>query len=408
MSLIFPTAVTRQGDGLQQAIAGQPATIRMTCFDQFGNRATPGDAWRVHLSLVEDRAKKRVNELVAYSDCSGRWDTSIEGVYEMTYVAKRAGVVDLYLWSQSRVMQAGATTGTGAAAAATGGGGGATEHGQQSLGPIVGLPASPYSIHVSAGPATALHSYCEPLAVTKGLLAKGVNKASAAAASKREDVADTAAADVTAGDVVSVRANGVDQFQNPALLHENRIHASVLLPSGALAEMDMLSASAARRGAAGKKEADVPGCSAMYELRYETVMSGKHTIHVRLDGESLRNAPVTFEVHPSAPAHGVLELPDAVDCLPADLGTPAHVLLRTFDKFDNACVSGGLRVAGRLVLVKQPVGDNSILMPNNHTVEIRDRDDGTYEVHCRALEPVPRLRSSRALIADATIEADCA
>lgn len=39
-------------------------------------------------------------------------------------------------------------------------------------------------------------------------------------------------------------------------------------------------------------------------------------------------------------------------------------------RFGNACKVGGLRVAGRLNLIKQNVNDISILTPNNHTVRL--------------------------------------
>ena len=56
------------------------------------------------------------------------------------------------------------------------------------------------------------------------------------------------------------------------------------------------------------------------------------------------------------------------------------------DKFGNACKSGGLRVAGRLQLVKH-VSDNTntILMPNNHSVTVDDQEDGTYLVRVATL-----------------------
>ena len=100
-------------------------------------------------------------------------------------------------------------------------------------------------------------------------------------------------------------------------------------------------------------------------------------------GDRIKNSPVTFEVLPAAPAPPQSKLipPDGFEHpLPADLQMPVKVLLRTCDKFGNACMTGGLRIIGRLQLVKQSSTDNSILMPNNHSVIIDDKDDGTYEV----------------------------
>lgn len=87
------------------------------------------------------------------------------------------------------------------------------------------------------------------------------------------------------------------------------------------------------------------------------------------------------------PSTSKLVLPaGGVDGLVADLQQPVTVLLQAYDKFGNACRTGGLRVAGRLVLVKQHdtvpnQSANIILMPNNHSVTVEDQDDGTYHVH---------------------------
>ena len=53
-------------------------------------------------------------------------------------------------------------------------------------------------------------------------------------------------------------------------------------------------------------------------------------------------------------------------------------MLKTFDKFGNACTFGGLLPQGRLTVVKQGVADNTLLMPNNHQVTVDDLGDGTY------------------------------
>ena len=58
----------------------------------------------------------------------------------------------------------------------------------------------------------------------------------------------------------------------------------------------------------------------------------------------------------------------------------ATVVLHTHDKFGNHLDRGGLPVAARLQLVKQSVHDQTMLMPNNNSVEIVDKGDGTYHV----------------------------
>ena len=92
---------------------------------------------------------------------------------------------------------------------------------------------------------------------------------------------------------------------------------------------------------------------------------------------------LNFKVLPAAPTPSTSELipPESQDSLIADLEKPTAILLRTCDKFHNQCITGGLRIAGRLMLIKQNSSDNFILMPNNHSVVVEDKDNGFYEVH---------------------------
>ena len=72
--------------------------------------------------------------------------------------------------------------------------------------------------------------------------------------------------------------------------------------------------------------------------------------------------------------------PDDVDNLIADLDQPATIVLTTRDKFGNRCEEGGLRVAGRLNLIKQSMNDITVLSASNNTVAVEDYNDGTYGV----------------------------
>ena len=67
--------------------------------------------------------------------------------------------------------------------------------------------------------------------------------------------------------------------------------------------------------------------------------------------------------------------------LVADMERPTSILLKTYDKHDNACVTGGLHPVGRLTLVKQGTADTTVLMPNNWAVTVDDNMDGTYHVN---------------------------
>jgi len=201
---------------------------------------------------------------------------------------------------------------------------------------------------------------------------------------------------IIAGDVVSVRAYGYDQYGNAASMggvdgesggkdksstakqlvgYEGdstgrELSAKLVAPDGTEAPL-----SVALQAKSGKP--------ATYDIRAETMLSGRHEVHVLLDKVPIRNSPATFVVLPSAatPHHSRLIPPaNGVDNLVASLHDPAIVVLATHDKFANALASGGLRVAGRLNLVKQSASDISILTPNNNTVTIEDRNDGTYAI----------------------------
>ena len=102
-----------------------------------------------------------------------------------------------------------------------------------------------------------------------------------------------------------------------------------------------------------------------------------HEMRVFLHGEHIQGSPTSINVLPAAAGVAQCELvpPEGVDCLPAgDLEAPSTALIKTRDKFGNACITGGLRIAGRLNLVKQSSTDNTILMPNNHIVTIEDNE----------------------------------
>ena len=105
-------------------------------------------------------------------------------------------------------------------------------------------------------------------------------------------------------------------------------------------------------------------------------------MHVLLNGAPIVGSPVSFAVYPSAPApqHSALVPPEIVDNCVADLESPTTVMLTTCDKFGNRCDTGGLRVAGRLNLIKQSLNDITILSPSNHSVTVDDLQDGTYAV----------------------------
>ena len=212
--------------------------------------------------------------------------------------------------------------------------------------------------------------------------AAGGNAKPAAAAKnnkgKGDDVESTV---IIAGDSVIVRCYGVDMFANPAQNPaEGALTAKVVTPGGGESKLQVLHQSKATK-------------SATFDIRHETEKSGQHEVHVMLDDAPIKNSPALYTVQPdkAVPSTSRLVPPADTDNLPISLTgefeKPSVITLATHDRFGNACNVGGLRVAGRLHLIKQNVGDNTILMPNNHSVTVDDLQNGTYAVKVAIMMP---------------------
>ena len=126
------------------------------------------------------------------------------------------------------------------------------------------------------------------------------------------------------------------------------------------------------------------------QVRHDTTVSGEHRIHLTISGVAIKRSPIAFTVQPDKPdpqscklsSGPVLcsgkEMKSDHETLYADL--PYACLLRTFDKYGNACVTGGAKFGTRLQLVKQSAHDQTALVPQNHSIEVDDLQDGTYHI----------------------------
>ena len=361
------------GEGLSHAVAGEPSIVRLKVFDQHANVCTPSSQWQLGLAIAN--TKQKLIDLASFGEWSGKWCKDASGEYELTFIAKRAGHKELYLWCNSEG-ECGAD---------------GRREGRQPL------PGIPYSLHVIAGPPCPQNTYCDEMTREKSKTHGKEAKREA----KKDEGKDGAAGDsataslITAGDFVSVRANGVDRFGNLAQMSEAALIAKIVAPDGTDIILDVVNASrkgnnrvqsdaiAEPQSPEGASKGKSPQMSTTYELRHETCKSGKHTMHIQLDGEPIKGSPIEFAVMPAIPTQtqSVLLPPaEGVERLVADLDVPAVVLLKTCDRFGNECTTGGLRVQVRCTLVKQSQQDTSILMPNNHAVTVEDRENGTYAI----------------------------
>ena len=171
-------------------------------------------------------------------------------------------------------------------------------------------------------------------------------------------------------------------------MYFSSLTARVMTPSGQSVSLDVVEPSSIKRGSAQQQRPGSGNGKPVLEVRYEAIVAGEHELQVFLDDAPIKGSPVGFLVLPAPPTPQQCELmpPDNADSLRGgDLDQPSTAYIRTRDKFGNACISGGLRIAGRLNLVKQSNTDNTILMPNNHQVIIEDLDDGTYKVNVGCL-----------------------
>ena len=209
----------------------------------------------------------------------------------------------------------------------------------------------------------------------------GAKTAAKAKGGKGED-AESAATTIIAGDSVIVRVYGVDMFANPAQNPPDGAFTALVHAPGSDPPKKL---SVALQAKAGR--------SATYDIRHETEKSGEHQVRVMLNGVEINGSPATYHVEPdkAVPSTSQLIPPPDMENLTvspsAEFEKPVTIILATRDRFGNPCNSGGLRVAGRLHLIKQGANDNTILMPNNHSVTVDDLNDGTYVVKVAIIMP---------------------
>lgn len=339
------------GEGLKMAVAGRPAPIKLALSDEYSNASSPEVGWRVVLAITN--SKKKLNDIEdGKTDYKGEWSLTVPGEYHVSYIATQAGTTDLHVWREME----------GVAREA--------------------FPDSPFSVHVTSGEAVASNSKLDQWSVAA--VASSKSKGSPNSKSTKEQVAESAAMAksrvATAGDTVSVRASGIDQYGNVAHMMPEMLRAIVVKPDKTSFQQPMSDVTKVIKG--GKDVQAKGSASTMYEVRLEAITSGTYEFAVELGGVPIVNSPIQFAVEPSAPVpqHSKLVPPENAEALRADLEAPSAVMLHTYDRYGNRCIVGGLRVAGRLAIVKQSQSDNTVLQPNNNSLNVVDNGDGTYSI----------------------------
>ena len=338
---------TMSGAGLKDATAGIDARLRIGFFDKYGNSAVPKDSFKFGISMLKEKEKFTANSRVWPH--KGEWFDKAAGVYELSYVAQTAGTWDLHVWCDP-----------------------------QSKGERLPFPGSPFAICVGTGKASALRSHLAPEQNGLGW-SKETRSVEAGKQGKQQERAAVGSDlnSIVAGDTIVVRPQIQDEFGNPTIPPEGAIVAFVDLPNGQRNRIPVSEQST--------KAAVGGGGAPRHEVRFECTLRGQHVVHVELNGSAVSGSPVSFVVLSSQAEPSQCKL-----LVPKDKVLYANamhtIVLETNDKFGNRCNFGGLMVQPRLQLIKQGMNDQTILMPNNHEMNVIDKNDGTYQVNVKTIK----------------------
>ena len=262
------------GGGLKAATAGIPTDIVIKFLDQYSNTALPGPSFKFGLSLLKDREKLSANTKVFPFESS--WKDEKAGEYELRYVAEAAGTFELHVWCD--------------------------QHGK---GERTSLPGSPFQVHVSPGVARADVSQVDGwMKEARGL-------------DKHGKQIQTDVNSIISGDTVVMRPMILDVFGNVTVPGEGAITVFLTDPRGDVHNVPVVEQSR--------------GGTRTYDVRYECLIRGAHSVGILLNGEPIKGSPVDFDVLASTAEPSMCRLvPPKAEVLYSNL---VHsIVLETFDK----------------------------------------------------------------------------
>ena len=313
-----------KGDGLKTAVAGKPTTISIKFVDQYSNTALPGKDFQFGMSIGKDKDKLAHAKPHAFE---GQWEPGETGIYFLTYKPTQAGTCELHVWCDPNAK-----------------------------GERVPFPGSPFHVAVSPGVASAAVSSVD-----------GFQK------QYKEEKNDKYAKQTNhdpnmlyASDTVIIKPQIYDEYSNLTTLAEGALKIIHKLPNGVLSSLAYTTTQKSNLTS--------------YDIRHDTAIAGQHEVEILLDGKPVKGSPVRFSVEPdkaeptfcklTAPSQPILYTNVMYICK-----------LKTYDKFNNACKSGGLALSTRLQLMKQGVHDQTALVPSNHSCAWEDDGNGSYSVN---------------------------
>ena len=330
------------GNGLSEAHAGKDTQFIVKFVDGFLNIAQPGAELQLGIALINEASLKTGNpdlSTIPSHPFTSAWIE--EGKLQVTYIATVAGGNDLHVWCDRTDVDVDK---------------------EPSRAP---LPGSPFSLSVFSGKGNLEKSEVIGYSRDAEVAEKPGGKNNA------RYLSDYASdhTKLIAGDCVLIRPSILDEFGNPAKLPDDALSVTHQLPDGM---SEPIIAQAQTRGGL-----------TTYDIRDTPQIAGIHQAHVLLFSKPIRGSPVQYLVQPDyhEASMSVLkypELPEGADHLYTEDEYVVALTLR--DRFGNKCDRGGATVAAKMHYVKQGVHDSTSLTPTNHSIGVKDKGDGTYDV----------------------------
>jgi len=324
-----------KGSGLTSGTAGQPSLFRVKFFDMYDNQAIPGPGDKIGLALVQSKSYKDVDQSLKYMmapvDPEKPWEQ------EVSFTPSEQGSFSLHIWTEFTTAQ-----------------------GAQERSPVQG---SPYTCTVAAGLASSEVSFVDGWTKETRQVDKN---------GKALEINDK----IIAGDAVICQPIICDALGNKTVPSAGQLQVSLALPNGTAVGIDHSSL---------KLIETTKGGMTSFTVRHDVTNAGDHKMHIQLNSRPIRGSPVCFSVVSAAPDVKMAKLtPPPENTLYAN--RPYTIVLKTFDRFNNPIPYGGLPVAARMQVVKNNAHDLTTLVSNNHSVEVSDNNDGTYNVSIQLIK----------------------
>lgn len=317
-------------------IAGEETAISLTFLDQFDNVCTPGSDYEFGMALLPEKSGEKLATCPAF-DHKGMWAKEEPGEeYKLIFTPIRAGMTDVHVWCVS----------------------GPPEKRERTP-----LPGTPSQVLVQSG---------QPDAAVSAVDGYGIDHCAATNARKTpQKILDPKGEErdrIFAGDTVFVKPVLADLWGNPANVPDGALTIGLEQPDGTEVQLDYLT--------------HVKGGLSSYEIRHETQLSGKHSMHIRLNGQSIKGSPVEYDIAPASHEAQltIIESDDLPAVLFADADPKYSFIVRMRDRFGNRVDTGGASIAARLQYIKQGMHDSNALNAHNHVVSQEDMGDGSYLV----------------------------